>query len=80
MDRFFWDTDFLMSPKALDLSPDQRREQLDLSDEAYSIAAGLRAHPSEVEFRPWLPDDPAVEQRENIVEASPIGLSFTAQR
>ena len=59
VDRFFWDTDFLMSPKALDLSPDQRREQLDLSDEAYSIAAGLRAHPSEVDIRPWLSDDPA---------------------
>jgi hypothetical protein len=57
VDRFFWDTDFLMSPEVLDLSPDQRRQQLDLSDEAYSIAAGLGPHPSEVDIRPWLPDD-----------------------
>jgi hypothetical protein len=59
VDRFFWDTDFLMGPELLDLSPDQRRRQLGFSDEAFSIAVGLRPHPSEVDIRPWLQDDPA---------------------
>jgi hypothetical protein len=34
------------------LSPHQRRQQLGFSDEAFSIAAGLKSHPSELEIRP----------------------------
>jgi hypothetical protein len=52
VDRFFWDTDFLMGPELLELSADQRRGQLGFSDEAFSIAAGLKPHPSELEIRP----------------------------
>jgi hypothetical protein len=48
-----------MGPELLDLSPDQRGRQLGFSDEAFSIAAGLTPHPSEVDIRPWLQDDPA---------------------
>ena len=58
VDRFFWDTDFLVGPELLDLSPDQRRRQLGFSDEAFSIAAGLTPHPAEVDIRPWRQDDP----------------------
>ena len=32
--------------------PHQRRQQLGFSDEAFSIAAGLKPHPSELEIRP----------------------------
>jgi hypothetical protein len=52
VDRFFWDTDFLMGPELLELSADQRRGQLGFSDEAFSIAVGLKPHPSELEIRP----------------------------
>jgi hypothetical protein len=52
VDRFFWDTDFLIGPELLELSPHQRRQQLGFSDEAFSIAAGLKPHPSELEIRP----------------------------
>jgi hypothetical protein len=52
VDRFFWDTDFLMGPELLELSADQRRQQLGFSDAAFSIAAGLKPHPSELEIRP----------------------------
>jgi hypothetical protein len=64
VDRFFWDTDFLMGPELLELSADQRRQQLGFSDEAFSIAAGLKPHPSELEIRPvahpdWRGEDDA---------------------
>jgi hypothetical protein len=57
VDRFFWDTDFLIGPELLNLSPDQRARQLGFSDEAFSIAAGLAPHASEIEIRPWGHDD-----------------------
>jgi hypothetical protein len=52
VDRFFWDTDFLVGPELLGLSADQRRRQLGFSGEAFGIAAGLKPHPSELEIRP----------------------------
>jgi len=52
VDAFFWDTDFLIGPELLELSADQRRRQLGFSNEAFSIAAGLKPHPSELEIRP----------------------------
>jgi hypothetical protein len=57
VDRFFWDTDFLIGPELLELSADQRRQQLGVSDEAFSIAAGLKPHPSELEIRPVVDPD-----------------------
>jgi hypothetical protein len=48
VDHFFWDTDFLLGRDLLELSPDQRQRQLGVSDEAFSIAAGLKPHPDEL--------------------------------
>ena len=53
VDRFFWDVDFLEGEGLLDLTPDLRRRQLGISDEAYSIAAGLKPHPDELRMIPW---------------------------
>lgn len=53
VDGFFWDTDFLTGPELLDLTPEQRREQLGFSEEAFGIAAGLAPHPDEVRIIPW---------------------------
>ena len=39
------------------MSVDQRRQQLGFSDEAFSIAAGLKPHPSELEIRPVVDPD-----------------------
>ena len=48
VDHFFWDTDFLLGENLLNLSPDQRRNQLGVTDEAFSIASGLKPHPDEL--------------------------------
>jgi hypothetical protein len=53
LDRFFWDTDFLAGPELLELTPEQRREQLGYSDETFGIAAGLAPHPDELRLTPW---------------------------
>jgi hypothetical protein len=53
VDRFFWDLDFLAGEDLLSLSPNQRRHQLGISDETYSIAAGLKPHPDELRIVPW---------------------------
>jgi hypothetical protein len=52
VDHFFWDTDFLLGQDLLELSFDQRHGQLGVSDEAFSIAAGLRPHPDELRIVP----------------------------
>jgi hypothetical protein len=58
VDRFFWDTDFLIGPELLKLSSaDQCRQQLGFSDEVFGIAAGLKPHPSELEIRPVVDPD-----------------------
>lgn len=56
VDRFFWDTDFLAGPELLEFGPEQRREQLGFSDEAFGIAAGLAPHPDELKITPWTGD------------------------
>lgn len=53
VDAFFWDTDFLSGQELLALTPEQRRLQLGVSAEAYSIAAGLAPHPDELTITPW---------------------------
>ncbi len=50
VDNFFWDTDFLMEDILLDVGSEGRK-QLGVSPEAFGIAAGLAAHPSELEIR-----------------------------
>lgn len=45
---YFWDVDFLI-PEAVELGP-EKRKMMDLSDEAFSIAAGLRPHPDELKL------------------------------
>jgi hypothetical protein len=52
IDQFFWDTDFLLGDDLLSLSRDQRRNQLGITDEAFSIAAGLKPHPDELRIEP----------------------------
>jgi hypothetical protein len=79
VDRFFWDTDFLMGPELLDLSADQRVRQLGFSDEAFSIAAGLKPHPSEVDIRPWPQDDPAWRVENDRFPAEGVIVAYPPQ-
>jgi hypothetical protein len=53
VDRFFWDTDFLIGPELLELSADQRRRQLGFSDEAFSIAAASSRIPASSKSGRW---------------------------
>ncbi len=55
LDSFFWDTDFLVGPEFLELSPEQRRE-FRFSEETFGIAAGLAPHPDELRLTPWTAD------------------------
>ncbi len=50
VDHFFWDTDFLFGEEVIGLDPEVRRHLLGASDEAFSIAAGLKPHPDELKI------------------------------
>jgi hypothetical protein len=52
VDHFFWDTDFLAAEHLLDLTT-QHRQQVGMSDEAWSLAAGLKPHPDELAIQVW---------------------------
>ena len=52
VDHFFWDTDFLEAEYLLDLTK-HHRQQAGISDEAWSLAAGLRPHPDELAIQVW---------------------------
>jgi hypothetical protein len=52
VDHFFWDTDFLAAEHLLDLTT-QHRQRVGFSDEAWSLAAGLRPHPDELAIQIW---------------------------
>ena len=52
VDHFFWDTDFLAAEHLLELTT-QHRQRVGFSDEAWSVAAGLRPHPDELAIQIW---------------------------
>jgi hypothetical protein len=62
-DHFFWDLGFLEGEDHLGLSRDQRRQQLGIRDEAYSIAVGLKPHLDELRMMPWAKEAWRLETR-----------------
>jgi hypothetical protein len=53
VDRYFWDTDFLLaSPTLAGLGPEGRKT-MDVADEVFGIAQGLPPHPDELKLTHW---------------------------
>ena len=53
VDRYFWDTDFLLDPTTLAALGPEGRESLGVSDEVFGIAHRLPPHPEELKILPW---------------------------
>jgi hypothetical protein len=53
VDRYFWDTDFLLDRSTLAGLGPEGRESLGISDEVFGIAQGLPPHPEELKITPW---------------------------
>jgi hypothetical protein len=53
VDRYFWDTDFLLDSTSLAGLGPEGRESLGVSDEVFGIAHRLSPHPEELQIIPW---------------------------
>ena len=53
VDRYFWDTDFLLEgPTLAGLGP-EGRQSMGVADEVFGIAQGLPPHSEELKLTPW---------------------------
>jgi hypothetical protein len=59
VERFFWDTDFLLSADIVLALGDEGRAMAGLNTETFGLAAGLKPHPDELVLEPvdWETDD-----------------------
>lgn len=70
-DRFFWDLDF-GGGKVIEYLGGEARQLLTISDEAWSIAAGLPPHPDELTLQVWTGDPEWADDTEGYPESGVI--------